>query len=136
MMATPVNLRGEKIGEPNWKNAPMARRVKAIFTQEVPAAGLVEYYITVADGSNSIRWKATTGAFWYRIYRGNKPDFKPGPENFVTYVTASMLSFIDGAPGFDGKPLSGNQFYRITAVDKTGNESVASESVNIAARMH
>jgi len=165
-----ATLHWRQAGEPNWKSAPMARRVKAIFTLDVPAAGLVEYYLTITDGNSSVRWpvtanrsiinigkapvvpqakplsvkidnqtiswKATTGAFWYRIYRSNKPDFKPGPENFVTYVPASMLSFIDGAPGFDGKPLSGNQFYRITAVDKAGNESVASESVNIAARMH
>jgi len=164
-----ATLHWRQAGGQDWKSAPMARRAKAIFTQDIPATGLVEYYITVAEGVSSVRWpvtgnrsiitiskapvvpqakplsvkidnqtiswKATTGAFWYRIYRSNKPDFKTGPENFVTYVPASMFSFIDSAPGFDGKPLSGNQFYRITAVDKAGNESVASGSVKIVAQM-
>jgi alpha-L-fucosidase len=147
----------------------MTRRVKAIFTLNVPAQGLVEYFLSVTDGNSSVRWPVsgnrsliTTGkapafpqarpaavkvdnqtiswtpvssAFWYRIYRSNTSGFMTGPETLVTFVPASMNSFIDGAPGFDGKPLSGNLFYRITAVDKNGNESVASEPVSIAARM-
>jgi hypothetical protein len=165
-----ATLHWRQAGTQDWMSAPMARRVKAIFTLDIPATGLVEYYITVNESTSSVRWpvtgnrslihigktpatnqarpssvkadnqtiswKPTPGAFWYRIYRSNKPDFKPGPENFVTYVPASMLSFIDGAPGFDSKTLSGNQFYRIAAVDKAGNESVASGSVNMVARMH
>ncbi len=156
-------------GEPDWKSLPMTRRVKAIFTTQVPATGLVEYFISVTDGNSSVRWPVagtrslitvaqshysspaipasvrvdnrtiswdrTENAWWYRIYRSTDPDFKPGPENFVTFLPASMLSFIDGAPGFDGKSLSGSQFYRITAVDKNGNESAPGQPVKLAARM-
>jgi hypothetical protein len=164
-----ANLYWRQAGTGDWNTKPMERRVKAIFTQNIPADGLLEYYLTVSTGTSIVRWpvpgnktlitlenpvppdlsapsgvkvnnrsiiwNAVPDAFWYRIYRSNSPGFKPGPENLVTFVPASMLSFIDGAPGFDGKPFSGMQYYRITAVDKTGNESIASESIKLSARM-
>ncbi len=95
---------------------------------------LVEPSIIRVD-NRTISWNVSPDAFWYRIYRSNDPEFKAGPENLVTYVPASMHSFIDGAPGFDGKPLSGIQYYRITAVNKQGYESGASAPVKLAARM-
>jgi alpha-L-fucosidase len=147
----------------------MKRRVKAIFSTEIPSFGLIEYFLSVTDGDSfarwpvagtrsmitigskplvlpstpesvridnrTINWNAVDGAYWYRIYRDTDPAFTPGPGNLVTFVPSTMVSFIDGAPGFDGKPLSGNQFYRITTVDKAGNESSASEPVKLAARM-
>ena len=85
--------------------------------------------------NRTIMWSPSPGASAYRIYRSNDPSFTAGPESFVTFVPASMLSFIDGAPGFDGKPLSGNLFYRISAIDESGNESIPSEQTSMPARM-
>ncbi len=164
-----ANLYWRAAGSEDWNTRPMIRRVKAIFTQELPPDGLLEYYITVSDGTSIVRWPVpgnkslitmnyktvstiaqptsvkvdnrtitwtpVTGAFWYRIYRGTTPGFKPGPASLVTFVPASMNAFIDYAPGFDGRPLSGNQFYKVTALDKSGNESSAGEAVKLAARM-
>ncbi|MFA6127300.1 MAG: carbohydrate-binding protein [Bacteroidales bacterium] len=162
-----AHLYWRQAGAQDWNVRPMARRVKAIFSQIIPAGGLIEYYLTVSDGNNLVRWPVpgnTTmitianpglfnlnapsgarvnnrtiswdtvpGAFWYRIYRSGDEDFLPGPEHLVTFVPASMNSFLDDAPGFDGKPLSKNQYYRITSVDKAGNESTPTDPLKLAA---
>ncbi|MFA5817623.1 MAG: carbohydrate-binding protein, partial [Bacteroidales bacterium] len=54
-----ATLHWRQAGTQDWKSAPMARRVKAIFTLGIPAADLVEYYITVTEGTNSVRWPVT-----------------------------------------------------------------------------
>jgi len=168
-LSVSANLHWRLAGSTDWINQPMARRVKAIFSQCIPATGLIEYFITVTDGNSTVRWpvdgtrslitigqapppipespskvkavdrtifwKPVHGAFWYRIYRGTDPAFRAGPENRVTFVPATMHSFTDGAPGFDGKPLSDTQYYRITSVDKAGNESLPSGPVAVEARI-
>jgi hypothetical protein len=44
------------LGSRSWKSLPMARRVKAVFTAQVPGGdvrvGGVEYYVEASDGSN------------------------------------------------------------------------------------
>jgi hypothetical protein len=85
--------------------------------------------------NRTISWSAVPGAFRYNIYRGFTPDFLPGPANHLTYSPSSATSFIDGANGFDGKPLSGNLYYKVTALDKADNESAASGPLELAARM-
>ena len=69
--------------------------------------------------------------FWYRIYRSNKPGFKASPANFVTYVAAGTTEFKDNGEGFDGAVLKGDWYYRITAVDRSGNESLPSKDVRV-----
>jgi hypothetical protein len=45
-------------GEATWKKQPMTRRVKAVFTADVMCEkeGILEYFITATDGSNSSRY--------------------------------------------------------------------------------
>jgi hypothetical protein len=79
-----------------------------------------------------LRWAPAEGnVFWYRIYRSSRPDFQPGPANFVTYLQGSTTSFRDEAEGFDGRTLKGRWYYRITAVDKWGNEGLPSQIVEV-----
>ena len=53
-------------GSGPWKQQPMTRRVKAIFTAEIPAAEIgpagLEYYIEASDGSNTACFPATAPA--------------------------------------------------------------------------
>ncbi|MCX6134280.1 MAG: carbohydrate-binding protein [Ignavibacteriales bacterium] len=70
-------------------------------------------------------------AFWYRIYRSNKPGFKAGPANLVTYVAAGTTGFKDNGEGFDGAALKGDWYYRVTAVSRSGVESPATPAVKI-----
>jgi hypothetical protein len=80
----------------------------------------------------TLRWAPAEGnVFWYRIYRSSRPDFQPGPANFVTYVQGSTTSFRDSAEGFDGQELRGRWYYRITAMDRWGNEGLPSQIVEV-----
>lgn len=75
----------------------------------------------------SLQWSPADGdAFWYRIYRGDRPDFTPAAAALVTYVDKETTRFEDVAPGFEGMPLKGKMYYRVTAVDFAGNESPTS----------
>jgi hypothetical protein len=135
-------------GTVHWHAVPMTRRVKAIFTGVVPAAGLVEYDFTVSEGDNTARFPVsghlsclTTGTPLavppitpaHAHTEGKRLCWDAVPRAFwyriyrdgqlLTYVAGDTLAFTDGAPGFDGVPLAGTQAYRITAADKDGNES-------------
>jgi hypothetical protein len=83
----------------------------------------------MASGQILIWTGAESTTHWYRIYRGVTPDFNAGPATYVTYVSASSKSFKDNGEGFDGVSLKGKWYYRITVVDKAGNESMPSEPV-------
>jgi hypothetical protein len=86
----------------------------------------------LATDGKSISWTASKGdVFWYRIYRSGKKDFTPGLANLITYVHKDTLRFEDADPGFDGQPLSGTYYYRVTAVDKLGNESKPSNETAV-----
>lgn len=77
-----------------------------------------------------IYWTPSDGNIhWYRIYRGLTPDFQTGPQSLVTYVYRDTLSFKDTQQGFDGKPLCGNYYYKVTAVDINLYESSDSEPI-------
>ena len=88
---------------------------------------------TIVESKNQkLTWKtAGKSVFWYRIYRSNKPDFKASPANFVTYIAAGTTEFKDNGEGFDGAALKGDWYYRITAVDRSGNESLPSKDVRV-----
>ncbi|MCX6872395.1 MAG: carbohydrate-binding protein [Verrucomicrobia bacterium] len=86
--------------------------------------------LTVRD--QALQWNEPGGdVFWYHIYRGDKPDFGPGPATRVTYVAKGTTGFKDTAAGFDGQPLRGIWHYRVTAVDFAGNESPATATVAV-----
>lgn len=53
----------------------------------------------------------------YRLYRGEAPDFVPGPANFV--VAKADTGFVDH--------VAGNHFYQLYAVDIHGNLSACAE---------
>jgi hypothetical protein len=79
-----------------------------------------------------LSWAAPADdAFWFCLYRSRLPDFEPAPANLLTFLAQETTSFKDGAPAFDGRPLKGGWHYRITAMDRTGNESPASPPVLI-----
>ena len=86
--------------------------------------------LTVRD--QTLQWdKADGDVFWYRIYRSDKAEFSPGGATLLTYVAKSTTSFKDTAAGFDGQPLQGVRYYRVTAVDATGNEGPATPAIGI-----
>jgi hypothetical protein len=88
--------------------------------------------IDVLVKDQTLTWKVVgENVYWIRIYRNSQPDCKANPANFVTYVSASSKGFKDNGEGFDGSALKGNSYYRITAVDKAGNESRPSEALLI-----
>jgi hypothetical protein len=79
--------------------------------------GLSVAYLT--GSGNQLEWDPSEDEDfdYFRIYRGDTHDFTTTPENFVDATTAT--SWTD--PIYDG----GNVFYKITAVDFSGNESDA-----------
>ena len=84
----------------------------------------------LAVKDQTLHWSPATGdVFSYRIYRGSNPDFSPGPATLLTYVDKSTTRFKDGAAGFDGQPLRGVWYYRVSAVDFAGNEGPAAPAV-------
>jgi hypothetical protein len=163
-------------GSKKWKSMTMTRRVKAVFTAQIPAreisAGGLEYYVQASDGSNlalfplsapaiplslvacpssgwanttdranvpvspdflsasnqTLSWTPSLGAFWYRIYRSDRPGFEPGPDTLLTYVASDTTSFRDNGLDFAGRNLTGPCYYRVTAVDKNDLESAPTKA--------
>jgi hypothetical protein len=85
--------------------------------------GLKEQKVTWDSGGKDV--------FWYRIYRGNRPDFKASPANFVTFVAAGTTGFKDNGEDFDGATLKGDWYYRVTAVSRSGLESVPTPAMKV-----
>jgi len=84
-----------------------------------------------ADGT-TLRWSVATGnVFWLRIYRSKEANFTPGRDTLLTYVYQSTLAFADCEPDFDARPLTGAYYYRITALDRLGNESEPTAAVMV-----
>jgi hypothetical protein len=104
----------------------------SLVTYEIPDQKPASQPGNVKVVEGMLRWAPAEGdVFWYRIYRSDRPNFQPGPENVVTYVQGGTTSFRDSAEGFDGQKLKGRWYYRITAMDKWGNESLPSEIVEV-----
>ena len=87
---------------------------------------------TLSVKDQTLHWTPATGeVFWYRIYRSDQPDFPAGGATLLTYVEKGTTSFKDSAAGFDGLPMQGVRYYRVTSVDAAGNESHSSTTVDI-----
>jgi hypothetical protein len=72
----------------------------------------------------SIQWQAVQGANYYQIYRSQRNNFIPAPDNLLTYMAAdAKLTFTDNGMDLLGQPLKGAWYYRVTALDKNGYES-------------
>jgi len=86
----------------------------------------------VRGAGQTLSWKSSsTDVFWFRIYRSVSPDFKIGPHNFLTYVYRSTASYRDNGEDLNGLKLKGRWYYRITGVDRAGNESRPSKAIAI-----
>jgi hypothetical protein len=82
----------------------------------------------------ALQWTASSGdVHWYKIYRGTSADFVPDRSTYVTYVDKGTTAFEDAEQNFEGNELGVNNYYRITAVDKWGNESAPSPAITTTA---
>jgi len=167
-----ATLRYRAPGARKWTSMTMTRRVKAVFTAQIPSRdvgpGGLEYYVEASDQSNIARfpvsapalplslvtstprrasvpaspdspsaqdqtfsWLPSPGAFWYRIYRSDRPGFAPGPQTFLTYVATNTTSFRDNGLDLTGRKLTGTWYYRVTAADKDDRESAPTKPVRM-----
>jgi hypothetical protein len=79
---------------------------------------------TLTGNRHSIQWRAVHGANYYQIYRSQRNNFIPAPDNLLTYMAAdAALTFTDNGMDLLGQPLKGTWYYRVTALDKNGYES-------------
>lgn len=81
-----------------------------------------------------MNWTPTEGAFWYRIYRSDRPEFAAGPDTFLTYVAKDTTSFLDNGLNLAGQKLAGPWYYRVSAVDKEDSESAPTKPVGMMFR--
>jgi hypothetical protein len=81
---------------------------------EMPDSFTVAYN---TGGGNHLDWAASLAHDFdvFRIYRSSDPNFTPTPGDLVHTTTAT--EWYD--PDYDGWPV----YYRVTALDETGNES-------------
>jgi hypothetical protein len=79
----------------------------------------------------SLNWTPSEGAFWYRIYRSDRPEFAAGPDTFLTYVAQDTTSFLDNRLNLAGQKLFGAWYYRVSAVDKEDRESAPTKPMEI-----
>ena len=80
------------------------------------------------SGLVHLKWNKNTEAdlFRYRVYRDTVPDF--------VYDTTKIIAVISDTIFYDDPPqkfISGNYYYKITAIDSAYNQSPASEEAHI-----
>ena len=80
------------------------------------------------SGLVHLKWNKNTEAdlFRYRVYRDTVPDFM--------YDTTKIIAVIPDTTFYDDPPqkfISGNYYYKVTAIDSAYNQSPASEEVHI-----
>lgn len=82
--------------------------------------------------TRSVQWQAVPGSNYYQVYRSQRNNFLPAPDNLLTYLAAdAALTFTDNGMDLLGQPLKGTWYYRVTALDKNGYESKPSVVVAI-----
>ncbi len=89
----------------------------------VPAGFVATYQ---SGSGNHLTWDVSVDADfrYFKVYRSTTPNFTPGPSNLVQSTTTT--SWTDAGFG------AGNVYYRLSAVDFSGNESgTASASVTV-----
>ncbi len=69
--------------------------------------------------------------YWFKIYRSKDKNFQADGSTYVTYLAGTTNEFKDNGFGFDGLPLKGKYYYKVTAVDKNDFESKPSDKVSI-----
>ena len=84
--------------------------------------GVKEISVQKEAESTLVSWSAAEGpAFTYRVYRGSDAEFTPGPDTYLTYVTAAQREFRD----VTAKP-GGTYVYKVVPVTVEGNNGPAS----------
>lgn len=81
----------------------------------------------------TIRWArpSSDDVFWYQIYRSSHKDFEPGPANRLTYIPGYLTEFKDNGLDWNGQRLNGLRYYKVTALDKSGNESSSDHAIAV-----
>ncbi len=103
--------------------------VAANFTGQARAA-TVPTPTSVSASSDSmglavtVQWDSVSGADHYRVYRSTGPSFSASPDTLLG--SSSTVSYRDDA-ATAGRTL----YYRMSAVDASGNESAASSAVSV-----
>ena len=88
--------------------------------------------LTLNADAKTFHWSPVPGnIFWQRVYRSRNPDFTPGRDTFLTYLYKNTLAFRDDEPDFEDHPLTGAYWYRITVLDRLGNESPPTAAVEV-----
>ncbi len=106
-------------GDKQWKNQPMQRRVKAVFTARFPlesSSGLIEYYVKADDGDNISFYPATAPELNQTLV------YEPNP---VSGFHGRPEIRIDGRK-IHWKPVENAFIYKIYRTDKSGQEPDAS----------
>lgn len=114
--------RGTRLsGSSNWRRTP-ATPGRA----SVPASP-----DSLSAHDHTLSWPPSPGAFWYRIYRSDRPGVAPGPQTFLTYVAAGNTSFRDNGLDFAGRKLTRTWYYCVSAADKDDRESATTKAVGV-----
>ena len=84
--------------------------------------------VSMDSGLVHLKWNKNTEAdfFRYRVYRDTVPDF--------IYDTTKIIAVLSDTSFYDDPPqkfISGNYYYKITALDNIYHQSAASEEVHI-----
>jgi|GEM_PF-355580 len=100
--------------------------------ERLPSTGVPGVPGPVTADKAAIAWGAAGGeVFLYRIYRSTRREFEPSIANYLCFVARDTISFADRENDYMDQPKRGTYYYRVTAVDKAGNESPATEPVEV-----
>lgn len=96
------------IGAKDWKQLPMTRRVKAIFTAAVPATSIpaegIEYYISATDGDNTAAFPADAPAAPLSCIQEKRTQGATAPSAPKLIVNGKSLQW---------QPVKGASYYNI-----------------------
>lgn len=88
---------------------------------KTPPGQVTGVVVTVAASTLRLDWKAVADAFSYSVYRASAPQ---GPYTRITWAVGDTF-YTDVTANIEQRA-----YYRVTAVDKDGNESVPSATVD------
>jgi len=88
--------------------------------------------LTLNSDAKTLCWSPSpANVFWQQIYRSRQANFTPGRDTFLTYLYKNTLAFRDDDPDFEDHPLTGAYWYRITTLDRLGNESQPTAALKV-----
>ena len=108
---------------------------------ELPASLVVEAHgvatappapRAISLSGKTISWEAVgEDCFMYKIYRSTMPNFSPSIANYLCFVARGTTSLSDSENDYADQQKRGVYYYRVTAVDKTGNEGAATKALAV-----